>query len=127
MTKVDLVLASDADFIDIYDEIPRQPHVAFKCMINDYYTGVGGFIYNDDYDATIFLNIFDARYKYTIAKILIQKIKEFKQTSINFTVYRDITVKKSNIFLQKLGFRLLSKTDDNEIWELVHDNQKIHK
>ena len=125
MTKVNITEATNADMINIYGYVPDNDYYALNCFIDNKFVGIGGWVINDDCDACLFLNVKNLKHKFSIAKILIKKIAELKNTFIKFTAIRDVTIPNSDILLQKLGFKLSYICDDNEVWELINGSNGI--
>lgn len=123
MTKVDLIQANNDDFLSIYGYVPENPYVAFKCFIDEIFTGIGGYVYTEN-RATFFLNVFDKKRYFIIFKVLLRKINELKNNNLQFNVIRDKNEPTSEKLLQKLGFSLQYVVDDDEIW-VLDENCKL--
>ena len=122
--NIELVQATDADFINIYGYAPNEKYFAYNGFIGNTFVGIGGYVLNKN-NATLFLNVECKKHKIIILRTLIKKLHEIKKTGLTLNAIRDTTEINSDIFLQKMGFVLSYIVNNEEVLELTDESNTI--
>jgi hypothetical protein len=117
--NLELVQASDDDFIFFYGTIPTEKYCAYVGILNNVKIGIGGYV-TDGIMNTLFLHIPNSENyaKITIWRFLKKALAMLKQKNLSFNAIRDKHIETSLDFLTKLGFTLQYVSGDKlEVWQ----------
>ena len=117
--SLELVQASDNDFIFFYGAIPTEKYFAYVGILDNVKIGIGGYV-TDGTMNTLFLNIPNSENyaKITVWRFLKKALTMLKQKNLSFNAIRDKEIETSLDFLTKLGFTLQYVSDNKlEVWQ----------
>lgn len=115
MKKYNTRYATSEDFKKYYPDCPYS----FKGWViedDKDILVIGGLLLDYNYK-TMILNVIKAPPKkmlFTAAKMVVE---ECKKISSIFYTFRDVNIKNSDKFLEKLGFRKMNHSEEHYIWQ----------